>query len=91
MKSIWKFVLDPKNLKVMMPIGARLLTAQGQNDQICVWAEVDIAADKEPVTFEIFGTGHEIPEDMGIDREYIGTAQIYSGSLVFHVYKYIGI
>jgi hypothetical protein len=91
MKTIWKFELDAKNLRVWMPVGAKLLTAQGQNDQICVWAEVDSEADKEEVIFEIFGTGHEILTGMGVDREYIGTAQIFKGELVFHVYRWTGV
>ena len=87
MKSIWKFELNPQDLKVIIPVGAKLLTAQGQNDQICVWAEVDTKAEKEDVIFEVFGTGHDMPENMGTDREYVGTAQIHGGSLVFHVYR----
>lgn len=88
MKAIWKFELDPRNLKVMLPFGAKVLTAQGQHDRICIWAEVNTETPiKEEVIFEIFGTGHRMTEDIGVDREYIGTAQIHSGDLVFHVYK----
>ena len=36
MKSIWKFELNPGDLKAMIPEGAKLLTAQGQNNHICV-------------------------------------------------------
>ena len=89
MKSIWKFELGPNNLKIMIPAGANLLTAQEQHDQICVWAEVDTTAPKEEVLFEVFGTGHVMPEAMGLDREYVGTAQIQGGSFVFHVYRVI--
>ena len=97
MKSIWKFELnpanlrDPTNLRAIIPTGAKLLTAQGQNDKICVWAEVDTDAEREEVLFEVFGTGHEIPEQLGASREYVGTAQIHGGALVFHVYRWTGI
>jgi len=91
MKTIYKYTLDPGNLKIQMPIDAKILTAQGQNDQICIWAEVDPDSLTEEVIFEVFGTGHEMPTGMGIDREYIGTAQIHNGSLVFHVYRYVGV
>lgn len=91
MKSIWKFELNLNDLRAMIPAGSKLLTAQGQNDQICVWAEVDTEAHKEEVLFEVFGTGHEIPENMGTAREYVGTAQIHGGALVFHVYRWTGI
>ena len=91
MKAILKFEINQINSSAMMPVGAKLLTAQGQKDTICVWAEVDTDAPSERVPFDVFGTGRIIPEGMGIDREYVGTAQIHDGDLVFHVYKYTGI
>jgi hypothetical protein len=91
MKTIWKFVIDPKNLKLEMPVESKILTVQGQDHDICIWAEVDTEAEKEEVLFEVFGTGHELTENMGTGREYVGTAQMYGGSLVFHVYRWTGI
>jgi hypothetical protein len=91
MRSIWKFEIGPRNLRVMMPVGAKLLTAQIQNNSICVWAEVDTKAEREEVIFEIFGTGHSMPWNMGVDREYVGTVQFNNGDLVLHIYKWTGI
>lgn len=96
-KSIWKFKLEPSELDfdnkitITMPYGANILTAAGQGDDICLWAEVDnrMSAPTTGRTFEVFGTGHTIPYDMGIERKYLGTAMIYGGKLVFHVYERI--
>ena len=91
MKAIWKYILQPEHLQVPMPQGADLLTAREQGDDICVWAEVDTDAIVGLRFFEIFGTGHEMPTDMGADRDYIGTASLHGGALMFHVYERIGI
>ena len=89
MKTIWKFEIDVYNQKATMPIKAKILTAQIQNNIICIWAEVDTEVEKEDVIFEIFGTNHEIPQNMGISREYVATVQ--QGPLVWHIYKYTGV
>ena len=86
MKTIYKYPLDLANLNIVMPIGAKILTAREQNDQIWIWAEVDTIAKTELVGFEVFGTGHEMTDS---DREFIGTAFINNGEFVFHVYKMI--
>lgn len=39
--------------------------------------------------FEMFGTGHFIPQSEFIGRKYIGTVQIYGGSLIFHIFEKI--
>jgi hypothetical protein len=86
MKTIWKYTLDPAKLEIKMPRGAKLLTASEQNNEICVWAEVDTYASEEWVIFEVYGTGHEIPP-LTYERDYIGTAKLEGGSLILHVYK----
>ena len=91
MKTIWKFVLDPRHLTLDMPQGAVVLTAREQRDEICIWAEVDPSAINEARFFDVFGTGHDLPTGMGLDRRYIGTAMLHGGSLVLHVYERTGI
>jgi hypothetical protein len=66
-----------------------VLTVAQQDDNPTLWAEVDPTAPTEPRTFEIFGTGHPIHEDMGVERAYVGTCFI--GSFVWHVYEYEGV
>ena len=81
--EIWKFILRP-NSRVEMPIGAKVLTAHEQRDEICLWAEVDPSAKKETRNFEVFGTGHAMPEGK---RRYIGTVHMSGGAFVFHVFE----
>lgn len=83
-KSIWKFELSPNDPYVLMPIGARVLTAREQMEDIFVWAEVDPNAAQETRHFCVYGTGQEMPDDPGT---YIGTAMIDDGRFVFHVYE----
>lgn len=47
--------------------------------------------EKEDRFIEIFGTGHPVGYDMGVDRKYISTYQLNGGSLVFHVFEYTGV
>jgi hypothetical protein len=86
-KTIWKYVLSPEQPNVPMPQGAVVLTAHEQGDEVCLWVEVNPISPLALRHFEVFGTGHDIPCDMEIDRKYIGTAFLYSGTLVFHVYE----
>lgn len=92
MQTIWKFPIHPDDIiRVQMPKGARILTVQEQHGQPAIWAEVDTEAEKEERLFEVFGTGHEMPNDMGVEREYVGTFQLRGGALVFHLYEYRGV
>lgn len=87
MNTIWKYVLQPQNLTIKIPKGATILTAREQNNEICIWAEVNPANMQKDYSFEIFGTGDKIITDnIGIERQYVGTAFINDGKFVFHVY-----
>jgi len=70
-----------------IPKGAEILCADTQENTLCLWALVDPEAETEIRTFQIFGTGHPIDCDMGIERNYIGTAQKMGGSLIWHVFE----
>jgi len=91
-KTIWKFQLQPQPgtpiAKVQMPQDAVILTAAAQGDSICVWAETNQLnqGNAKDVFFEVYGTGHDMICDEQVGRRYIGTAFLYGGSLVFHVY-----
>ena len=89
MKTIYKYILTPNKLKIETFKGAKFLTVQNQFEEICIWAEVDTNQPTEWRYFEVFGSGHQIPEDMGVDREYIGTVMLMTGTLVFHIYENI--
>jgi len=87
MKTIYKYQLDPMEKNVTMPEGATILHVDSQRDEICIWAEVD--TDKPLVTrvFEIYGTGHEIPKDMGFVLKHLGSVKLHQDALIFHVYE----
>lgn len=88
-KTIWKFKITPMRSFVEMPIGAEILTVQTQDEEPCIWALVNPENSIEKRYIEVFGTGHHVPCDMGIERKYIGTFQLRGGSLVFHVFERI--
>jgi hypothetical protein len=91
-KRIWKFELEVTDKQfISMPKEAELLTVQTQNQPLyekpCLWALINPINDWEERCFEIFGTGHPIHYDMGIERKYIGTFQVNCSNLVFHVFE----
>jgi len=90
MKTIWKFTLDAGRTRQYMPKGSVVLSVNSQRDDICIWAEVDDKEKVEERVFEVFGTGHPIHVDMGIERKFIGTVLLDNGALVFHVYERTG-
>lgn len=91
MKTIHKFPIDIYGsipVKIMMPKGAKVQYVDDQRissieEIIAVWAEVDTDATMVARTFDIFGTGHSIP-DSGI---YLGTVK--QANLVLHVYEIV--
>lgn len=86
--TIWKFVLAiTDRQQVPIPFGGECLTVQFQGEALCLWALVNPSNSAEERLIEIFGTGHPIYEDMGVQRNYIGTAQQHGGALVWHVFE----
>ena len=69
-----------------MPKGAQLLSFQCQDEQPCLWALVDPAAEKETRNFRFAGTGHPIEEELS-SLKFIGTAQMMGGCLIWHLFE----
>lgn len=87
-KTIWKFQLEVTDKQfICMPQEAELLSVQTQSKTPCLWALVNPNSPTEERCFEVFGTGHPVHCDMGIDRKFIGTFQLQSGGLVFHLFE----
>ena len=83
---IFKYSLLITDMQAIdMPKGAELLSVANQDGCLCLWAKVD--ADKQPETrfVEIIGTGNPIPQDMGVDRSFIGT--VLMAPFVWHVFE----
>lgn len=88
-KRIYKYELSANTPQsIDLPEGAQVLTAQGQHEQsVCIWALVDPERPKQKRYFEVFATGESVFVDMGVSRNYIGTAQLEGGTLIFHVFE----
>jgi hypothetical protein len=87
-KTIWKYVLEMPNQLIDMPEGAVIMTAAEQGGNICIWAEVDPDSERmRERLFQTVGTGHDIQDDIGVERKYIGTAMLQGGASVLHVYE----
>ena len=87
MQAIWKFPMQCADKQILaLPKGAKVLCVQTQNDTPYMWVvnpSVGVAATEER-TFAIYGTGHQ---HESIGGEYVGTFQLRSGLLVFHVFE----
>lgn len=87
MITIFKYKIGPGTTELELPEGAEILSIAFQNHNLFMWAKIDTEAKTEFRNFEVFGTGHEMTQDVGIDYEYISTAHTNNG-LVFHVFEY---
>jgi hypothetical protein len=84
MKTIHKFHIAANDYKLVMPVGARILSVHEQHNGIFLWAMVDDSNAKEIRQFRYFGTGHEMPDDA---MQFLGTVHLDAGNFVFHVFE----
>ena len=83
MRTIWKYPVEITDRFIWnIPSGAKFLTLDS-NPQLAMWFEVDSDAPKEIRQFVVFGTGHQMQEDVNLT--YLGT--VFVLGLVFHVYE----
>ena len=84
---IWKWTLKLTDVQTIeVPVGAKLLSVQAQQDAIQLWAMCDENAPKEPRQIALYGTGNPMPDDVG---EYISTFQMYNGNIVLHAFEIV--
>jgi hypothetical protein len=84
MATIYKYQLEPGRTELRMPEGAQVLTVQMQHGEVCMWAKVDPGAPQEDRAFEVYGTGHQMPDEPRL--VYVATFQMEGGALVWHVF-----
>jgi hypothetical protein len=85
MKAVWKYDADVEDeFTLEMPLGAEILTVQLQHENSNIWAYVDTDAPKATRHFRWYGTGHPMYDRL---RKYIGTVQLASGNLIFHLFE----
>jgi len=85
MNTIYKYKLQPNFGRLEMPQGAQVLTVQMQDGTPCLWARVDTDRALEWRSFDVYGTGHEMPDDPRL--VYVATFQMDGGALVWHVFE----
>jgi len=83
--KIWKYPLKLIDLQTIdFPVNSKILTAQVQNNVVCIWALCDETEPKISRNIAIYGTGTPISDNPG---KYISTFQLYNGSVIFHVFE----
>ena len=87
MKKIFKYKLIPGINELKLPKQAEFLSVGAQQDNLVIWALINELNINEFRYIEVLMTGEEVPVDMGVQREFIGTTQV--GWLVFHVFERI--
>ena len=86
MKTIYKYPLEITNKQsIEIPNNSRILSVANQNENICLWVEIDKKEEKKTeLAFYVFGTGHDIPDNLNL--HFIGTVVTLGGRLVWHVF-----
>lgn len=83
MMRIYKYILRLDDYQeVVMPAGARILSAQLQYGSITIWAMVDVNREQSRRAFRIFGTGHDATD--AENMPHVGTVQ--DSSFVWHIF-----
>jgi hypothetical protein len=83
--NIWKYTLEIKNeQKIMMPIGAKILSIKIQNKLPQIWAFVNENAPVELRSFFIV-TGTQLPDDFN-NMNFIETCLLYE-ERVIHIFE----
>ena len=82
MLNIYKYRIPDWGGKIMLPLGARILDVQLQNDIPTLWAAVDPALAPEEYWVDIIGTGSFVPENL--IQYYVKTVQ--QDQLVWHIF-----
>ena len=88
MTRVYKYILNPGSTTLRLPCNAQVLSVASQGESLCLWAWLRPGNPSETRTFEVYGTGHEIPDVEG-ERKFIGTAQMLGGALIWHVFELV--
>jgi len=85
--KVYKYYLgeDPEST-IELPIGATVLKVDFQDGNICLWAMVNPELQTEPRTFEVFGTGDDMPD---YELKFINTFFVKGGMYVLHAFERI--
>lgn len=86
MKTIWKYELQANRIQaVPIPFGGQILSVQTKEENTpLLWVLVDPDMPMRDRHIGIYTTNTAVPDEPG---RYIGTFQIYEGSLEFHLFE----
>ncbi len=69
-----------------LPTNAKILSVHIQDDDICMWVEMDPSALCFPRHFAVYSTGAVLPDMPG---RFLGTVLLRGSTPVFHIYEQI--
>lgn len=85
--KIWKYSFLHGENEIRMPLDAEVVhvatQGEGAGETATLWAKVDVNKPKETRRFYAAHTGEEVPDD----AEYLGTAVLYDGGYVLHLFE----
>jgi len=85
MKIIFKYAIKWRGATtVKMPLGAKVIHADAQGDELVLWAIVNPNTEVIEKTFEVFYTGEEI---FSFEHPYSHISTIQSDGLVYHIFE----
>ena len=87
-ERIWKYgfrITD--GFSITTKKGSKLLDVQMIEGEPYMWFLVDENAEEETRNFEIYGTGHPLPEDVSGLRRHQKTFTQFNGGLVWHLFE----
>lgn len=87
MITVHKFTLDCILVQyVEMPAGARVIAADNQDEELCVWAIVDTDRKPEKRVFYCMETGADASVAALQTSMFVGTVLFDEGAYVVHVF-----
>lgn len=87
MKKIFKYPIEITDAQVLvLPLGAKVLSAIAQGDDIVVYALVEPTVEfKKNVEIRIAGNGHDIMFDLQ-KFKFLNSISTWGGRLIWHVF-----
>jgi hypothetical protein len=87
MKKIFKYPIEVVDAQVLvLPLGAKVLSAIAQGDDLVVYALVEpIVEFKKNIEIRIVGTGHDVTFDLQ-KFKFLNSISTWGGRLIWHVF-----
>ena len=87
-ERIWKYKFKiTDQFSITTKRDSKLLDIKIIDGEPCMWFLVDEDAEEEVRRFEIYGTGHSLPEDVRGFRRHQKTFTEFNGGLVWHLFE----